>query len=85
MEQEEIEVGKISHFFPKIGVAVLDVSSEVTVGDKIHVVGSTTDFEQEVFSMQVDKTPIQSAKKGQSVGLKVDELPREGDRVYKVV
>lgn len=85
MEQEEIEVGKISHYFPKIGVAVLDVTAEVKTGDKIHIVGTTTDFEQEVFSMQVDKTPIKIAKKGQSVGLKVDELIREGDRVYKLV
>ncbi|PIS21413.1 translation elongation factor-like protein [candidate division WWE3 bacterium CG08_land_8_20_14_0_20_41_15] len=85
MEQEEIEVGSISHFFPKIGVAVLDVTTEVKTGEKIHIVGSTTDFEQEVFSMQIDKMPIQSAKKGQSVGLKVDQLTREGDRVYKLV
>ena len=78
-------IGKISHYFGNIGVAVLEITDEpVAVGDKIKVVGGETEFEQEIDSMQVDKNPVEKAEKGQSVGLKVSEKVREGYQVYKV-
>ena len=77
-------VGLISHYFSQIGVAVVDLSKALKVGDVIRVKGSTSDFEQKVDSMQVDKEPVEKAKKGQSIGLKVSEKVRVGDEVYKV-
>jgi len=81
----EEEIGRIGHYFSKINVGILELSkSEVLVGDTIHIKGHTTDFYQKVQSMQVEYSPVESAKSGQSVGLKVENAVREGDLVFKV-
>lgn len=80
----EKELGKITHFFDKISVAVVDLSGNLSLGEKIHVKGHTTDFVQDIDSMQLDKTAVNKASAGQVIGLKLNKLVREGDRVYKV-
>lgn len=85
MSEEELkEVGKISHFFSKISVAVIDLTETLSVGDRIRIQGPTTDFEQTVDSMQIEHENVKTAKKGQSIGLKVKERVREKDTVYKI-
>ncbi len=77
-------IGKISHYFSNIGVAVIDLSSPLKEGETIRITGGEdTDFDQTVESMQVDHEKIKSAKKGDSVGLKVLQKVREGYNVYK--
>jgi len=83
-EEELQEVGKISHFFSKISVAVVDLTATLSVGDRIRIQGPTTDFEQTVDSMQIEHADVKTAKAGQSIGLKVKERVREKDTVYKV-
>lgn len=87
-ECKEIEgklVGKISHYFSNIEVAVVELSTPLKVGDKIRVVGGeTTDFEQEVDSMQIEHEQVKTGKKGDGVGLKIKEKVHEGYKVYKV-
>jgi len=83
-EEELQEVGKVTHFFSKISVAVVDLMATLSVGDRIRVQGPTTDFEQTVDSMQIEHEDVKMAKKGQSIGLKVKERVRENDTVYKV-
>jgi len=78
------EIGAISHYFGQIGVAAIDLSGSLKVGDKIKIKGATTDIEQEVNSMQIDKEPVNEAGKGQSIGIKVGEKVRIGDKVYKL-
>ncbi len=82
---EEKLVGKISHFFNKISVGIIELSDELKTGDKIHIKGHSTDFEQEVASIQVEHQDVPEAKKGDSVGIKVDQAVKEHDEVYKVV
>jgi len=84
MEEKPEEIGKIAHFFSKINVAVVELTAPINVGDKIRVMGPTTDFEQTVDSMQIEHENVKTAKKGQSVGLKVKDRVRENDTVYKV-
>lgn len=79
----EAPVGKITHFFDKISVAVIELSAELKVGDKIHVKGHTSDFEQSIDSMQLDKESIESAKSGE-IAIKVADKVRAGDQVFKV-
>lgn len=79
---EKEQIGKITHFFDKVGVAVLEVSSPVKVGDKIHIEASEP-FDQEIASMQVEHKAIEEAKPGDDVGLKVDKPVKKGDLVYK--
>lgn len=81
--EEKKEIGKITRFFPKISVAVVELKEPLSVGDKIWIKGSTTNFEQTVDSMQIEHQNIQRAEAGQSIGLKVKEKVRENDHIYK--
>ena len=85
-EKEEGKlIGKVTHYFSNIEVAVVDLTAPLKQGDTIRIVGGQeTDFEQEVSSIQVDHKEVKSAKKGDSVGMKVDEKVHEGYKVYKV-
>ncbi|MDH7512571.1 MAG: hypothetical protein QHH14_06475 [Clostridiales bacterium] len=81
----EEEIGRISHYFSKIGVGVVELTKGgLKVGDTIHIKGHTTDFYQKVESMQVEHSPVQSAKKGDSIGLRVESQVRDHDVVFKV-
>ena len=85
MAKQEKPIGEITHYFSNIGVAVIDLSSTLKGGDTIRIVGGQeTDFEQKVDSMQVDHKEVKSAKKGDSVGLKLEEKVREGYKIYKI-
>ena len=84
-ESQLKEVGRITHYFSKIGVAVLELSDKLSVGDRILIRGMTTNVEQTVDSMQIDRVEIESAEAGKSVGLKVEDRVREGDSVYKIL
>jgi len=84
-EEKLEEVGKISHYFSKIEVAIVDLTAPLSVGDRITMKGVTTDFEQTVESMQIEHENVKSAKAGDSIGLKVKERVREGDIVYKII
>jgi len=77
-------VGKISHYFTKIGVGVIELSDELKVGDRISIEGATTNVQQTVDSMEIEHENMQSAGAGQSVGMKVAQRVREGDLVYKL-
>ena len=83
VEDAIIEIGQVSHFFSKIGVAVVDLTLPLAVGDRILVKGPQTDFEQTVDSMQIDRKPIERAEGGQSIGLKTAQIVKEKDTVYK--
>lgn len=82
-EENIVKIGRITHFFTKISVAVIELTAPLSVGDTIVVKGPTTDFEQVVDSMQIEHQNVQSAKAGQSIGLKVVQRVRENDTVYK--
>ncbi|MFW6131330.1 MAG: hypothetical protein ACOC5F_01900 [Candidatus Aminicenantaceae bacterium] len=81
----EEKIGTITHYFSKIDVCVLEISSgSINVGDTIHIKGHTSDFYQKIESMEVDHNPVETAKAGDSVGLKVENPVRENDDVFKV-
>ena len=82
-EEDIVEIGRITHFFSKISVAVIDLKAPLSVGDTIVVKGPNTDYEQVVDSMQIEHKDVQRALKGQSIGLKVAQRVRETDVVYK--
>jgi putative protease len=80
----EKKVGEVTHYWGQIGVAGIKVTAALSRGDTIRIKGSTTDFEQTVGSMQIEHQNMEIAKKGQEIGLKVEEKVRRGDTVYKV-
>lgn len=80
----ETPVGRITHFYNKIGVAAVEMNDTLMVGNTIHIKGHTTDFEQTVETLQVEHQEIPKAGKGQVIGLKVKDYVREHDVVYRV-
>ena len=82
---EKKPVGLVSHYYTNIGVAVIDLNDSLAVGDKISIEGASTNFTQAVDSMQIEHKDVKEAKSGDSIGLKVAERVREGDKVYKVM
>ena len=76
-------IGKVTHYFGNIGVAVIELSDTLKVGDTIRIVGGETDFTQAVESMEVEHQKVEEAKTGESIGLKVEQKVREGYKVYK--
>lgn len=83
-EEELVEVGRVTHFYPKISVAIVELKAPLKVGDKILIKGATTNFKQTVESMQIEHKNIEKAEAGQIIGLKVNERARENDKVYKI-
>lgn len=80
----EKEVGAVSTYFNQVEVAAIKLSGKLKVGDKVHIKGATTDFTQAVDSMQIDRKPVQEAKKGDEVGIKVKDRVRPNDKVLLV-
>ncbi|MFA5098963.1 MAG: translation elongation factor-like protein [Candidatus Paceibacterota bacterium] len=80
---EKKPIGEVTHYYDKIGVAVVKFSKAVKVGDEIQFKGNQTDFGQAISSMQFDHKNIESAKKGDEVGMKVDDHVRQGDKVFE--
>ena len=78
-------IGKVSHYYSKAGVAIVELRDELKVGEKISIEGVTTNLQQNVDSMQIEHAKIQKAKKGDAIGLKVKDRVRESDHVYKIV
>lgn len=79
------KIGKVSHFYDKIGVAIVDLDAPLAVGDKIKFVRGGEDlFEQNVDSIQIEHNKVESAKKGDVVGLKTSENVKDGADVYKL-
>ncbi|MDI6821245.1 MAG: translation elongation factor-like protein [Patescibacteria group bacterium] len=83
-KKEPKPIGVVTHYFGGISVAIIKFTKEIDIGTKVHFKGATTDFEEEIKSMQYDHSDIKTAKKGQEVGIKVENKVREGDEVYAV-
>ena len=81
----EEKIGIIEHFFTHINVAAIKITAgALHVGDTIRIIGATTDFSQKVDHMEIERNPVDIAKTGDAIGIKVKERVREHDIVYKV-
>ncbi len=79
-----MQIGKVTHFYNKINVAVISLDSALSVGDKVKISGHDKEFIQEITSIQIEHQQLEKAKKGDEIGLKVDKSVREGDVVYSI-
>ena len=80
----EVEIGNVSDFFARPVVAGIELTGPLKLGDKIHIIGHTTDLELTVTSMQINNVGVEEAKAGDAVGIKVSDRVRRGDKIYKV-
>ena len=78
------EVGRVDRYFRKVGVAALELTGDLSIGDRIRFSGATTNFEMDVDSMQIDLNPVESAGAGDDVGIKVPERVRPNDSVVRL-
>lgn len=82
MAKKIAPVGKITHIYSKIGVAIVKFSKPVAIGQMVRFKGHSTDFVQPIESMQFEHEQIKKAAKGQEVGIKVSEKVHEGDDIF---
>ena len=78
------EIGEVFSYYDRIGVAAIRLRGNIKVGDKIKIMGHTTNFEQDVQNMQIEHQKVTSAKSGDEIGIKVAEKVRRRDKVYRV-
>ena len=79
------QIGTVTHFFDHISVAVLALTDSLRVGDAIHILGHSTDFRQEVTSMQIEHKEVTEAKPGDDVAIKVSQRVHPHDKVFKLI
>jgi putative protease len=82
----EQEIGVVKHYFDRVGVAAIEITDgTLSAGDTVHIKGHTTDVTVTVGTMQIEHATVQTAKKGDAVGIKIDGKAREHDKVFKVI
>jgi putative protease len=81
----EERVGRVTHYYNRIRVAVLELRGRLNVGDVVHFRGHTTDFVQKIESMEIEHERVESVGPGSDVALRVNERVRRGDDVFKVI
>lgn len=81
---EENRIGTVDHFFSNISVGMIKLTDALKVGDRIRIKGNTSDFVQDISSMQIDRVPAQEAKAGDLISIKVEQRVRKDDAVYKI-
>ncbi|MFH0827511.1 MAG: hypothetical protein V1923_06500 [Candidatus Omnitrophota bacterium] len=81
---EEKEIGKITHYYNHLNVGIIELSDALQVGEAIHIKGHSSDFTQNVDSMQIEHASVSQAKSGDVIGIKVTKQVHPHDKVYKV-
>ena len=81
----ETKIGYITHFYNRISVAVLSLTDTLELGDRVHIFGHSTDFEQNITSMEIEHQKVTSVGPEDEVALKVIEPVRKGDVIYKIL
>lgn len=82
---EEVFVGTVTHYFAQPHVGAVKLEAELRVGDLLHFLGRTTEFEQTLSSMQIDHESVEQAGPGSEVGIEVLERVRQGDQIFKIM
>jgi putative protease len=77
-------VGKVTHYFDHLNVAVLALTESIRVGETLHFLGHSTDFKQQVTSLQIEHKAVEVAKPGEDVAMKVDQRVHPNDAIFKI-
>jgi putative protease len=78
------QIGQITHYFDHVNVAAVTLTESLHVGDTIHILGHSTDFQQKVTSLQIEHQSVEEAKPGDDVGMKVIQKVHAHDKVFKL-
>jgi len=80
----EILAGRVRNYYKKINVASIEVTASLKLGDLVHIKGHFTDFDQEIYSIEIRHTQVKEVTEGQIAGIKVDNYVRKNDLIYRV-
>lgn len=81
----DIQVGVVTHYYDKIGVAVVEVKNQpLKVGDMVRISGHDKEFKQSVDSLQIEHKQVIEVPAGETAGMKVEQTVKEGDRLFLV-
>jgi translation elongation factor EF-1alpha len=80
-----IQIGQITHYFDHLNVAALTLTEPLRVGETIHILGHSTDFQQKVTSLQIEHQSVEEARPGDDVGIKVIQKVHPHDKVFKLI
>jgi hypothetical protein len=80
----EQPIGSVAAYYSKIGVAAIELTGTLSIGDRIRIRGATTDFEMDITSMQIDHAAVETAGAGQGIGMKVLDRVRPNDQVFLI-
>ena len=78
------EIGRITHYYGHLNVGIIELSDALKAGDKIRVKGHTSDFTQDVKSLQIEHADVSEGRRGDMVGIKVLQKVHPNDKVYKI-
>ena len=82
---KEQEIGYVSKYFGQIKVAAIEITAgKLSIGETIHIKGHTTDMNMDIAAIQIQHESVDSANKGDSIGLKVSGKARRKDKVFKL-
>ena len=79
----EDPIGEVTHYFARVGVAVLNIHESLRKGDRIRIRGHTTDLREQIDSMEIEHQQVEEARPGDGVAIKVSDRVRIGDPVYR--
>lgn len=82
---QEKEIGKITHYYGHLNVGIIELTDTLKVGEAIRIKGHSSDFTQNIESMQIEHAGVSEAKSGDSVGIKILQKVHPHDKVYKVI
>ncbi|MFQ5968185.1 MAG: translation elongation factor-like protein [Acidimicrobiia bacterium] len=80
----EQQVGTVSHYFTNAQVAAIELTGDLKLGDTVRIVGHTSDFTQQIDSMQIEREDVEAAGSGDHIGIKVGSKARQNDKVFRV-
>ena len=78
-------IGKVIHYYDKIGVAVVKLTKDIKIGDKVKFEKNGTSFEQVIESMQLEHKPVDEARTGEEVAIKVSQVAKAGTNLYLTI
>lgn len=82
---QEKEVGKVTHYYDRLSVGIIELTDSLKLGDSIHIKGHSEDFTQAIDSIQIEHASVPEAKSGDIIGIKVGQKVHPHDKVYKVI
>ena len=79
------EVGQVTALISKINVVIVKVSQTLRLNETLLFQDEGMMYEAPVITMQINRKDVKMAKKGAEIGMKMNHLPKNSTKVYRIV